>query len=170
VGITSSDVKNAVLVDRLGFAAAVNRASDDFRDGLRAACPEGVDVYVDHVGGEVSNAVLPHLVHRARIVQVGVTAGYDTVRATPLPADLALQAVTRSLRLEGFLVGDFTDRWPVALRELQAMAARGDVAVLEDIHEGLQAAPSALVAMMSGGNLGQVAVRVRPEPPDWPVG
>jgi hypothetical protein len=71
--------------------------------------------------------------------------------------------------MEGFLVRDFADRWDVALKDLQAMASQGQVEALEDIREGLEAAPSALVGMMSGGNLGQLTVRLRPGPTDWPT-
>jgi NADPH-dependent curcumin reductase CurA len=170
VGITSSDVKNAVLVDRLGYAATVNRTSNSFVEELRAACPEGVDVYFDNVGGEVLDAVLPLLTHKARIVLVGVTSHYDADQPTLLSADLPLQTIVKSLRLEGFLVHDFADRWDAALEDLYAMAAHGHVEVLEDIREGLEAAPTALVGMMSGGNLGQLAVRLRPDPTDWSTG
>lgn len=169
VGITSSDVKNAVLSDRLRYAAAVNRSSDAFVEELRAACPEGVDVYFDTAGGEMLDAVLPLLTHRARIVLCGVTSHYDADGPTPLSPDLPVQAIAKSLRLEGFLVRDFADRWDAALKDLHAMASQGHVEVLEDIREGLEAAPSALVGMMAGGNLGQLAVRLRPDPTDWPA-
>jgi hypothetical protein len=170
VGITSSDAKNTVLVDRLGYAAAVNHTSSAFAEELRAACPEGVDVYVDNVGGKTLDTALPLLTHRARIALVGVTSQYDADQPTPFSADLLMQAIAKSLRLEGFLVRDFAGRWDAALRDLQAMASDGRVEVLEDIREGLEAAPSALVGMMSGGNLGQLAVRLRPDPADWPTG
>ncbi|WP_046500261.1 MDR family NADP-dependent oxidoreductase [Streptomyces odonnellii] len=170
IGITSSDAKSAVLVDQLGFAAAVNRTSGTFVEELRAACPEGVDVYFDNVGGTVSDAVLPLLTHRARVVLVGVTSHYDADQPAPPSAALPVQAIAKSLRLEGFLVRDFAERWGTALEDLRAMASHGQVKVLEDIRDGLEAAPSALVGMMSGGNLGQLAVQLRPDPADWPTG
>ncbi|MCE7002294.1 NADP-dependent oxidoreductase [Kibdelosporangium philippinense] len=169
VGITSSDRKNAMLVDQLGFAAAVNRTSDTVAEDLQAACPDGVDAFLDTVGGDVLNAVLPLLTQQARVALIGTSSRHDSGQSTPSPPDLAFQVFTKRLQLEGFRSTDLTDRWAVAFQDLQAMASNGDVHVLEDIRNGLEAAPQALVEMMSGGNLGQLAIRVRPEPADWPT-
>src|ERR1700759_4093490 len=169
VGITSSDAKNAVLVDRLGFGAAVNRTSGGFAEEVPAVSPQGVDVYFDTVGGDVLKAALPLLSHRARIVLVGVTSHYDAGEPVPYPATLPVQAIAKSLRMEGFLVNDFAARWDPALKDLYSMACDGRVVVLEDIRDGLESAPSALIGMRSRGNIGQLAVRLRPGPADWPV-
>jgi NADPH-dependent curcumin reductase CurA len=82
----------------------------------------------------------------------------------PGPRGLSLLAAARSLRIEGFLVADFTPRWPDALRLLDRWAAAGDVLPIEDVREGLDAAPGALVVMLAGRSFGQLSVRVRPDP------
>jgi hypothetical protein len=165
LGITSSASKNDILRTRLGYAATLDRTSPSFSDDLRDACPDGVDVYFDNVGGGLLERVLTLMARRGRVVCCGVTAQYDTTDPMPPgPRGLSLLAAARSLRIEGFLVADFTPRWPAALQLLDRWAADGDVLPIEDVREGLDAAPGALVDMLAGRSIGQLSVRVRPDP------
>lgn len=167
VGITSSTEKNEILRQQLGYTATVNRRSSSFVDDLRAACPAGVDVYYDNVGGPVLEAVLPLLARHGRIVCCGVTAHYDADRPPGGVTDLATQLIVKSLRMQGFLVADYLPRWGTAQRELHALQQGGELTVLEDIRDGLDSAPGALIEMLAGGNVGQLGVRLAPDPPGW---
>ncbi|MEV4813374.1 NADP-dependent oxidoreductase [Micromonospora avicenniae] len=167
VGITSSTEKNEILRQQLGYTATVNRRSSSFVDDLRAACPAGVDVYYDNVGGPALEAVLPLLARHGRIVCCGVTAHYDADRPPAGVTDLATQLIVKSLRMQGFLVADYLPRWGAAQRELHALQKGGELTVLEDIRDGLDSAPGALIEMLAGGNIGQLGVRLAPDPPGW---
>ncbi|TDD34435.1 NADP-dependent oxidoreductase [Nonomuraea terrae] len=168
VGISGSDDKNRILESKLGYAATVDRRSASFQDDLRAACPDGVNVYFDNVGGPILESVLPLLVKHGRIVCCGVTSHYDLSDPPPGPRDLAVRLIAKSLRMEGFLVADHRPRWDEALRDLRRMHAAGELTILEDIRDGLDSAPAALVGMMAGGNVGQLAVRLAQDPPGRP--
>jgi NADPH-dependent curcumin reductase CurA len=168
VGITSSDVKNRMLEDQLGYSATVNWKSSSFSDDLRAACPRGADVYFDNVGGPLLENILPLIVNRGRIVCCGVTAQYDMDNPLPGPSQLPVQMIAKSLRMEGFLVADYRAGWTEALRELKELHEHGELTVLEDLRDGLDSAPRALIEMLAGKNIGQLAVRLTPDPEDWP--
>jgi NADPH-dependent curcumin reductase CurA len=167
VGITGSAGKNDLLRQKLGYAAALDRRSPTFDDDLAAACPDGVAVYFDTVGGPLLGRVLPVLERHGRIVCCGVTAQYDADRPPPGPPDLAVTLIARSLRMQGFLVADFQPRWAEAQRILHDLERSGALTFVEDIRPGLAAAPAALVEMFDGGNVGQLAVRLAPDPAAW---
>ncbi|WP_181427386.1 zinc-binding dehydrogenase [Curtobacterium sp. MCPF17_011] len=162
VGITSSDDKNTALIGRLGFDAAVNRRSSTFLDDLTRAVPSGIDVYFDNVAGPVTAGVLPRMNRHGRIVCSGATSAYQGgARGVTGFEDLALTAITRSLRLEGFLVGDFRAEWPEATSVLSAWRRSGRITSIETITTGLDSAPAALLELLDGQNLGQFGVALR---------
>jgi NADPH-dependent curcumin reductase CurA len=165
VGITGSDEKNRVLTERLGFDAAVDRRSATFGDDLRAAAPDGVDVYFDNVAGPVTDTVLPLMNRHGRVVLCGATSSYETgAHLAPGPAGLALTAIARSLRLEGFLVADFRDEWVEATEVLRGWTLEGRIVPMEEISDGLDSAPPALLRLLTGRSTGQSGVRLRPDP------
>jgi NADPH-dependent curcumin reductase CurA len=167
IGITGSDAKNRLLVNELGFAAAVNRRSDTFTRELRDLCGNGIDVYFDNTGGPVLDTVLPLMAPYGRIVCCGATATYDSaddaVRA-PGPRGIPQLVINNRLVIEGLLTSDFLDEWPAALERLARWAAEEQLVALTDLRDGLDAAPAALVAMLAGDNLGQMVVRIGPDP------
>ena len=163
VGVTSSDDKNRMLERDLGFDAAVNHRSDTFFEDLRAACPNGIDVYFDNVGGKVLEAVLPLMKSHCRIVCCGVVSQYDTATPAPGPSGVPGQLVVKRLRMEGFLVSDFLAEWPAATQQLADWVANGQLKVLEDVYEGLERAPAALIGLLNGNNTGKRMVRVGPD-------
>ncbi len=163
VGVTGSDEKNRRLERDLGFDAAVNHRSDTFREDLRAACPNGIDIYFDNVGGKVLEAVIPLMKTHGRIVCCGVVSQYDTATPAPGPAAVPGQLVVKRLRMEGFLVSDFLAEWMAATQQLADWIADGQLKVLEDVYEGLERAPAALIGLLNGNNTGKRMVRVGPD-------
>jgi NADPH-dependent curcumin reductase CurA len=167
IGITSSDDKNRILEEDLGFSATVNRRSDTFAADVRGACADGIDVFFDNVGGGILEAILPLMAARGRVVCCGAVASYDAAQDAVLatgPRGIPLLIVNKGLRLEGFLTGDFMPEWGDALDQLAGWIREGHLKAITNIWDGLDAAPAALIAMLAGQNLGQVVVRVGLDP------
>jgi NADPH-dependent curcumin reductase CurA len=164
VGITGSDAKNKVVVDKLGFDAAVNYRSDTFRKDLRAQCHSGVDVYFDNVGGSTLETMLRLMNVHGRIACCGAVSQYDTSDPGPGPSGIPGLLVTKRLRAEGFLVSDFFADWASAEDRLAAWMESGELTALEDVMDGLESAPHALVGLLAGDNVGKRIVRVAPDP------
>jgi NADPH-dependent curcumin reductase CurA len=165
VGITGSEPKARVLERELEFDAAVSHRSQTLFEDLRAACPDGIDVYFDNVGGPVLDACLRLMNERGRVVCCGLLSGYDAAQAPPGPRAVPGLVISRRLRLEGFVVLDYVARWASARAEMARWIDAGRIRVLEEVVEGLEAAPSALVDVLGGRNLGKRIVRVGPDPP-----
>ncbi|MET7998329.1 NADP-dependent oxidoreductase [Amycolatopsis sp. NPDC005232] len=166
VGITGSTVKNETLVDDLGFAAAVDRRSATFADRLIEACPDGVDVYFDNVGGPLLDTLLPLMNRNGRVVCCGTTSAYDSAEdavVAPGPRGIPQILINKSLHLEGLLVANFAADWPSALEQLAGWADDGKIVPLTDVRNGLDSAPQALVDLLEGKNLGQMVVQIAPE-------
>jgi len=164
VGVTGSDDKNRIIERDLGFDATVNHRSEKLRDDLAAACPNGIDVYFDNVGGRVLEAVLPLMRTHGRIVCCGAVSQYDSAAPAPGPAGVPGQLIVKRLRMEGFLVSDYIGEWAKAQAQLAAWVASGELKVLEDVVEGLESAPRALIGILAGDNVGKRMVRVAPHP------
>jgi NADPH-dependent curcumin reductase CurA len=164
VGITGSAEKNALLERDLGFAATVCHRDPDVLGALRAACPDGVDLYFDNVGGPLLDTVLRCTNRGARIVCCGAVSAYDDASGATGPRQVPGRVVTHRLRIEGFIVLDHVDRWPAATAELAGHVASGELRVLEDVLDGLDRAPEALVGMLAGENVGKRLVRVGTDP------
>jgi NADPH-dependent curcumin reductase CurA len=159
VGIAGSDEKCAWLTDELGFDAAVNYKTNDVAARLREACPEGIDLFWDNVGGELLDICLAQLALRGRIVLCGAIASYNDRGATRGPANYRM-LIARRGRMEGFIILDYADRFPQAQAEMAAWVAEGKVKYRVHLVEGLEHAPDALNLLFTGGNTGKVIVRV----------
>jgi hypothetical protein len=164
VGVTGSADKNRMLERDLGFDATVNHRSEKLREDLAAACPNGIDVYFDNVGGRVLEAALPLMRTHGRIACCGSVSQYDSATPAPGPAGVPGQLIVRRIRMEGFLVMDYLGEWMKAQEQLAAWIASGELKVLEDVVEGLESAPRALVGILAGDNVGKRMVRVAPDP------
>jgi NADPH-dependent curcumin reductase CurA len=160
VGIAGGEEKRRVLEDALGFDAAVSHRSESFGADLRAACPDGIDVYFDNVGGPVLDACLPRMNVHGRIVCCGVLAAYDASSPPPGPHAVPALLISKRLRMEGFVVLDYAERWEAASERLAEWVQDGELQVLEEIFEGLSAAPAAFIDVLAGGNVGKRMVRV----------
>lgn len=163
IGITGSDAKGTILTEQLRFTASVNYRSPTFSDDLRRACGDGVDVYFDNVGGPTLDLALRLLRQHGRVVCCGAVSQYDTDTPGSIRGFPGL-VVTKRLRAEGFIVSDFAREWPLAVRDLAGWIDSGELTVLEEVVEGLDAAPQALVGLLAGDNVGKRMVRVGPDP------
>lgn len=163
VGIAGAG-KLSYLTGDLGFDAAIDRRSPHLADELRAACPDGIDVYFENVGGAVRDAVLPLLNDFARIPLCGLIAHYNDTQAAPGPdrlPHLMRLILTKRLRIQGFIVWDFNAQYGEFLREMGAWVREGKLKYREDVVDGLEKAPEAFIGMLRGDNFGKVVVRVR---------
>ena len=165
VGVAGGAEKCALATEELGLDACLDRRAHDARSlraALSEACPDGVDVYFENVGGAVLEAVLPLMNTGGRIPVCGMIAWYDGAPSDApdrLPRAWGTILVQR-LAVEGFIISDHWERLPEFLAEVAPMVADGRLRFREDVAEGLEAAPAAFLSMLEGGNLGKQLVRV----------
>jgi hypothetical protein len=160
VGIAGSAEKIRLLTTELGFDAAIDhRAVNDLGAAVRAACPQGVDVYFDNVGGAVLDAVLPEMAERGRVVVCGMVADYNR-QDTPQPVHHLWQLVVKRLTMRGFLTYDHAPVLGEAQRQLREWVRDGALKPLENVSPGLASAPAALARMLSGATIGKTLVQV----------
>lgn len=159
VGIAGSAEKCAWLVDELGFDGAVDYKAGNLHRDLKSHCPDGIDVYFDNVGGTILETVLYQMNLKGRIVCCGAISQYDTSQPSG-PKNLPGMIVVKRLRMEGFIAFDFLDQNILASRDLSDWIRSGKLNVIEDIVDGLENAPSALIGLLKGDNRGKRMVRV----------
>ena len=162
VGIAAGN-KLDYLTKELGFDAALDRRSPDLKDELREACPLGIDVYFENVGGAVWEAVLPLLNDFARIPVCGLIAHYNDTQLPPGPdrmSTLMRMVLTRRLRIQGFIVWDFAPQRDDFLRDVGAWVREGKIKYREDIVDGLGKAPEAFIKLLRGENFGKMIVKI----------
>ena len=163
VGIAGGAEKCAWVVEELGFDACVDyRGGSLFKD-LKRACPDGIDVYFDNVGGDVLETMLFQMNMKGRVVCCGAVSQYDSA-APSGPRNLPGMMVVKRLRMEGFIVFDFPEHAEKAAADLRQWLAEGKLKVVEDIVDGLENAPQALIGLLAGDNRGKRMVRVAPDP------
>lgn len=163
VGIAGGPKKCKALIDEFGFDAAVDHRDPNFAQKLKEAVPDGIDVYFENVGGAVWRAVQPLLNDFARIPVCGLVAHYNDV-AQPEGPDrlpgLMGQMLSKHLSFQGFIQSDFSEQYPDFLKDMSGWVAEGQVKYREDIRDGLENAPGALIGMLQGDNFGKMIVRV----------
>ncbi|MDP2627863.1 MAG: NADP-dependent oxidoreductase [Candidatus Rokubacteria bacterium] len=165
VGTAGTEDKCAYLTRDLGFDAAVNyRTAGDLHEALRGACPGGVDVYFENVGGAVLDAVLRCLNPFARIPLCGMISQYNLETPEPGPRSLFSMVGNRVL-MQGFIIGDHFDRYPEFLREAGGWLKAGRLKHQETIVEGIENAPRAFLGLFKGDNVGKMLVKIGPEAP-----
>jgi NADPH-dependent curcumin reductase CurA len=160
VGVAGGEAKGRWLVDELGFDAAIDYKAGNLRGQLKEACPAGVDVYFDNTGGDILEAMLFAMNVHGRIACCGAVSQYDGAAPAHGPRGVPGLIVTKRLTLQGFVVMDFDDRREKALKDLQAWVAEGKLKVQEDILEGLENTPGALIGLLAGENRGKRMVKV----------
>lgn len=160
IGIAGGADKCHWLTSELGFDAAV-----DYKDGavfkaLRAAAPEGIDVYFDNVGGDILEACIPQMNNYGRIVCCGAISQYDGAPSAHGPRGVPGLIVVKRLVMQGFIVMDFMKESQHALADLQGWVKSGKLKVQEDIIDGLQNTPKALIGLLAGENRGKRMVKL----------
>jgi NADPH-dependent curcumin reductase CurA len=159
VGIVGGPEKAHDLRSLFGYDAAIDYKSEDVAGCLREECPDGVDLYFDNVGGEISAAVYRRLTIGARVVICGQVSQYNAEGPVEGGFDPRLLIVFRA-RMEGFLVSDYVHRFPEAEQRLIRWLTDGTLQYKEDVTEGLENAPQAFIGMLRGENRGKALVKV----------
>ncbi len=167
IGIAGREEKCRFVVDALRFDACVSHLSTTFAQDLRAACPSGIDVYFENVGGAVFDAVLPLFNAAARMTICGLIAHYG--EATDARAALMKRGETifreRGVTVRDLFVGDFVENHQSAfLQEVAPLVKSGEIKYLEDIRHGIENVPKCFAEMLRGGNFGKMLVQVAPDP------
>jgi len=159
VGLTGSDAKCAWLTDELGYDDAINYRSANLRHALKAACPKGIDLFFDSVGGEILNAVLTRLNYHGRVVVCGAISQINEAELPPGPSNY-LQLLAKSARMEGFTTLDFAPRYDEARADLARWIREGKIRYRDEIAEGIDQAPSHLLRIFSGEHRGKLMVKL----------
>jgi NADPH-dependent curcumin reductase CurA len=160
VGIAGGAEKCAWVTKELGFDAALDYKSGALFKTLKAAAPNGIDVYFDNVGGDIFEACLAQMNVRGRIACCGAVSQYDMAPPASGPRGVPGLIVVKRLRVEGFIVTDFFDQRERAITDLQSWVQSGKLKVQEDVIEGLENTPQALIGLLAGENRGKRMVRV----------
>jgi len=161
VGIAGGSAKCEWVVKELGFDACIDYKAGPgaVRDGLKAHCPKGVDIYFDNVGGEILDDVLARINRKARIIICGAISQYNTTAAVQGPKNYLSLLVNRA-RMEGIVVFDYADRYHLAIAEMAAYIRDGRMKSKEDVVVGLQTFPQTLLKLFNGENFGKLVLEV----------
>lgn len=159
VGIAGTDEKCKWLTDELGFDAAINYKTEKVPEALKRACPKGIDVYFDNVGGEILDAALAQINLGARISLCGMISQYNATDRPAGPSNLAMLIIKRA-RMQGFLVSDYMDRASEAMAALGRWLMEGKIKYRVDVVEGLDQAPRAVNKLFDGTNQGKLVVKI----------
>jgi len=163
VGITGSDEKCEWIQRDLGFDAAVNYKKENLSEALERACPKGIDIDFENVGGAVMDAVLGCLNLGARVVLCGLISQYNAAGPVAGPSNF-IHILGRRARVQGFLVTDFSSRFGEATAQIVQWMQQGTLKYRIDLVDGLHEAPKALNRLFDGGNTGKLVVKVSDEP------
>ena len=159
VGIAGGRAKCDWVVNELGFDACVDYKAGDVKAGLKEHCPKGVDIYFDNVGGDILDDVLARLARGARIIICGAISQYNNTTPVQGPKNYLSLLVNRA-RMEGMVVFDYADRYPVAIAELAGYVKDGRMKSKEDVVQGLETFPETLIKLFTGENFGKLVLQV----------
>ena len=159
VGIAGGAAKCDWVVNELGFDACIDYKNSNVRYGLKEHCPSGVDIYFDNVGGEILDMVLAKINRKARIIICGAISQYNNTTPVKGPANYLSLLVNRA-RMEGIVVFDYADRYHLAVAEMAGYLKAGTMKSREDIVQGIENFPEALLKLFSGENFGKLVLQV----------
>jgi NADPH-dependent curcumin reductase CurA len=168
VGLAGSRAKIDYAVNTLGYDVCINRRDADMAEQVAAACPDGIDVYFENVGGPIFDAVLPHMNLRSRIPICGLIAHYNEGGPPPGPnrlPEFQMAVLTSRIFVQGFIISDHyfesgVDNRPIFRAELSRFIEEGHVQVREDVTDGLENAPQTFIGMLNGENFGKTLIRM----------
>lgn len=160
VGLAGTREKCSWIEEELGFDAAINYRTEDVPKALAAACTEGIDIYFDNVGGSILDHCLPLMNRNGRIPTCGLISQYNATEPVPGPYNYSM-ILMRRLRVQGFIVLDFADRYPEAISALGRWMAEGRIKVRTEIVDGLENGLQALKRIFQGTNTGKLIIRVK---------
>ncbi len=167
VGVAGGSEKCRYAVEVLGFDACLDHRADDFADQLAAACPDGIDIYYENVGGKVFDAVLPLFNTSARVPVCGLVSGYNATDLPEGPDRLSLLMGTilkKRMRVQGFIIAqDYGHRLDEFRQQMGEWVNAGKIHYREEITDGLENAPQTFFGLLQGKNFGKVVIRVSPE-------
>ena len=159
VGIAGGKENCDFVVNELGFDACIDYKNGDVRDGLKEHCPKGVDIYFDNVGGDILDTVLTRINMRARIVICGAISQYNNTPPVKGPANYLSLLVNRA-RMEGIVVFDYADRYPAGVAAMGKWMQEGSFKSKEDVVDGIENFPEALLMLFEGKNFGKLCLKV----------
>jgi NADPH-dependent curcumin reductase CurA len=160
VGIAGSDEKIKMLKDEFHFDEVINyKTTSDIDKAIKETCPNGVDIYFDNIGGEISDAVISNINFHARIVLCGQISLYNTAE-TPMGPRLQPMLLTNSALMEGFIVADFKNFFSEGMQQLSQWVKEDKLVYKETITEGFDKLPDAFLGLFSGKNIGKMIVKV----------
>ena len=162
VGIAGGKAKCDWVVKELGFDACIDYKAGDVKAGLKEHCPKGVDIYFDNVGGDILDAVLTRITRGARIIICGAISQYNNTTPVKGPANYLSLLVNRA-RMEGIVVFDYADRYPLAIAEMAGYLKDGKMKSKEDVVDGLENFPETLLKLFNGENFGKLVLQVAKE-------
>ena len=162
VGIAGGPEKVRMCVEGFRYDSAVDYNADDFELVLDAACPAGIDVYFDNTAGPISDSVMRRINVGARVVICG-TASIASWEPPPQGPRVERQLLVQRARMQGFLIFDYAERYPEALRELESWVRAGQIRYREDILDGIEQAPDSIAGLYRGENLGKRLIRIAPD-------
>lgn len=162
VGIAGGKAKCDWVVKELGFDACIDYKAGDVKAGLKEHCPKGVDIYFDNVGGDILDAVLTRITRGARIIICGAISQYNNTTPVKGPANYLSLLVNRA-RMEGIVVFDYADRYPLAIAEMGSCLKDGKMKSKEDVVDGLENFPETLLKLFNGENFGKLVLQVAKE-------
>ena len=162
VGIAGGKAKCDWVVKELGFDACIDYKAGDVKAGLKEHCPKGVDIYFDNVGGDILDAVLTRITRGARIIICGAISQYNNTTPVKGPANYLSLLVNRA-RMEGIVVFDYADRYPLAIAEMAGYLKEGKMKSKEDVVDGLENFPETLLKLFNGENFGKLVLQVAKE-------
>ncbi len=160
VGIAGSDEKINWLKSELNFDAAINyKTTENMQEAIAEACPKGVDVYFDNVGGEISDGVVMNIAPKARIIICGNISQYNKTSLTTGPR-LQSFLLTNTALMQGFLVREHAAKFPEAVQQLSKWYSQGKIQFKETVVEGFENIPKAFIGLFEGSNIGKMVVKV----------
>jgi NADPH-dependent curcumin reductase len=158
VGIAGGAAKCSFVKEELGFDDCLDHRAPDLAAQLERACPKGIDVYFENVGGAVQDALWPLLNDFARVPLCGLIAQYNDTAPRPGPNFFSI--LRKRIAVRGFIVSDFLEKWPEARRDIAQWIGEGKLKYREDVVSGLERAPEAFIGLLQGKNFGKMLVKL----------